>query len=288
MEHPCGAAGASPVRMPEKARHQRVDGHARIRFSRAGLDDLYQRAPCRLLFPDGDKGDFPLAVLLTTSGGLTGGDRIRLDFSVGANARGTVTTQAAEKLYRVLEQDADIRIHTRIDVARGGVAEWLGQEVILFDRSRLRRMLEIDLEADARLLAVEMVMFGRDAMGETFERGLVHDAWRLRRDGRLIWADALHLEGDCAAQAGLPYGFGEARAMATLLYAGPDAAAHLELARELAPAPYGGATCLNDVLILRLIDRDGMALRSAVMRAASALRAATIGAPSRLPALWTC
>lgn len=271
-----------------KQRHQRVDGHANLRFARGGLADLYQRAPCRLLFPDGEEGEFPLAVLLTTSGGLTGGDRIRFDFSVGEGARGTVTTQAAEKLYRVLEADADIRIETHIEVASGGIAEWLGQEAILFNRSRLRRSMQVDLEADARLLAVEMIVFGRDAMGETFEHGSIHDTWRLRRNGRLIWADALHLDGDCAAQAALPYGFDDARAMATLIYAGPDAATHLELARELAPAPNGGATCLNDILILRLIDRDNMALRSATMRAMSALRAATIGAPSRLPALWTC
>lgn len=288
---------------PAEARHQRVDGHARVRFGAGGIADIYQRAPCRLLFPDGEADDFPLAVLVTTSGGLTGGDRIRLDVRVDPDARGTVTSQAAEKLYRVLPGDADIRIDTRLSVGRGGIAEWLAQEAILFDRSRLRRTLEIDLEGNARLLTVEMLMLGRDAMGERFATGRIHDAWRIRRDGRLVWADALHMdgaedanaappgdvaEGACAALAALPFGFGEARAMATLLYAGPDAAAHLDLARSLAPAPLGGATCFEDLLILRLIDRDGLALRTAVTRAIMALRAAALGAPSRLPALWTC
>lgn len=280
-------AGPSPV-AKGVVRHQRVDGHGRIVFSRSGISDLYQRAPCRLLFPDGEKEDFPLAVLLTTSGGLTGGDRMCFDMRVAEGARGTVTTQAAEKLYRVLPGDPDIRIDTRIEVAHGGIAEWLAQEAILFDRSRLRRTVDVDLMGDARMLGVELTMFGRDAMGERFATGLLHDGWRVRRDGRLIWADALHLDGDCTTQAALPFGFGEARAIATLIYAGPDAATHVELARTLAPAPHGGATCINDILILRLIDSDAMALRAATVRALSALRAATIGAPTRLPAVWTC
>lgn len=280
-------AGAPPAASPV-IRHQRVDGYARIAFSRSGLSDLYQRAPCRLLFPEGEAGDFPLAVLITTSGGLTGGDRIRFDMRVAEGARGTVTTQAAEKLYRVLPGDPDIRIDTRIEVARGGIAEWLAQEAILFDRSRLRRMVEVDLAGDARLLGIEMTMLGRDAMGERFDTGLIHDGWRIRRDGHLVWADALHLDGYCVALAALPFGFGDARALATLIYAGPDAADHLELARNLVPAPLGGASCVNGILVLRLIDRDAMALRAAATRALSALRAATIGASARLPALWTC
>lgn len=283
-----GGAETAPCPPPVAARHQRVDGHARIRFGPSGLRDLYQRAPCRLLFPDGETGDFPLAVLVTTSGGLTGGDRIRLDIRVDRGARATVTTQAAEKLYRVLPGDADIRIDTRIEVAAGGVVEWLAQEAILFDRSRLRRTVEADLGDGARMLGIETTLFGREAMGERFKTGLVHDAWRIRRNGRLVWADALHLEGDCAAQMARPFGFGDARALASLVYCGPDAADHLDLARRLAPAPHGGATCIGDILVLRLIDRDAMALRARATHALTALRGATLGAPARLPALWTC
>lgn len=278
-----------PVPIPASApapRHQRVDGHARICFSRAGIHDLYQRAPCRMLFPDTEAGEAPLAVMITTSGGLTGGDRIRLDISALPGARGTVTTQAAEKLYRVLPDEADIHIETRIEVAEDAAIEWLSQEAIIFDRSRLRRSLDIRLTGNARLLGVEMMMMGRDAMGEIFSTGLIHDAWRIRRDGRLIWADALHIErkGD---ESPSPFGMGNARALATLVYAGPDAASHLDLARSLAPAPDGGATLINDILIIRLMNKDGMALRAAASTALSALRTATLGAPSRLPALWT-
>lgn len=267
-------------------RHQRVDGAARLGFSRSGLSDLYQRAPCRFLFPDGEADDFPLAVLLTTSGGLTGGDRIATDIRLGTGARGTVMTQAAEKLYRVLPEEADIRIDTRINVADNATAEWLSQEAIIFDRSRLRRSIEIDLAENSRLLCVEMAVLGRRAMGERFASGLFHDAWRIRRNGRIIWADAIHMEGNCGEIATLPYGLGVCTALATLVYAGADAASHLELARTLAPPPLGGATCFDGLLILRMTSEDGMSLRTAVTRAAGALRHAAWGAPTRLPSTW--
>jgi hypothetical protein len=114
-----------------------------------------------------------------------------------------VTTQAAEKLYRVLPEDPDIAVETCLAVGAGGRCEWLGQEAILFQGTRLRRRLEADVAGDAGLLAVETLVLGRGAMGEAFTQGLVHDAWHIRRDGRLIWADALHMHGDGAGEGTL-------------------------------------------------------------------------------------
>ncbi|MDF0542968.1 urease accessory protein UreD [Sphingobium sp. H39-3-25] len=237
-------------------------------------------------------GEFPLAVSLTTSGGLTGGDRVAVEVVIKPGASGTVTTQAAEKLYRVLPEDPDIAVETHLSVGAGGRGEWLGQEAILFQGTRLRRRLDADVAGDGALLAVETLVLGRGAMGEAFTRGLVHDVWHIRRDGRLIWADALHLQGDGAGHGTLspelPHGLGGARALATMLYVGRDAAAHLDLARSLAPAPHGGATSFDGMLLLRWAAPDAQALRAQVMAAACAMRAAVFGLAPRLPALWTC
>ena len=40
----------------------------------------------------------------------------------------------------------------------------------------------------ARLLAVEAVVLGRTAMGESVRQGRLRDRWRIRREGRLIFA----------------------------------------------------------------------------------------------------
>ncbi|MET0270387.1 MAG: urease accessory protein UreD [Sphingomonas sp.] len=278
--------------MPEPApppRHQRVDGAARVAFAAPGrLADLYQRAPCRILFPDTEAGEPVEAVSITTSGGLTGGDRIALEVAVLADACATVSTQAAEKLYRATADDADIRIDTRLSVGANAWGEWLGQEAILFDGARVKRRFEAEVAPTGRLLAVESLVFGRAAMGETVRSGRIHDSWRIRREGRLIWVDALRLDGDVAAAMAAPFAFGDARSTATIVYVGADAATHLDVARALIGDVRGGATSFDGMLIVRLLAADAAALRRAVARIAGGLRHAIAGYAPRLPAVWHC
>ena len=92
------------------------------------LAALYQRAPCRVLFPTTEAGEPLQAVLLTTSGGLTGGDRTRVSVTVEPSARATVTTQAAEKIYRALPGTGDAVVQVEMQVGDGAWAEWLAQE----------------------------------------------------------------------------------------------------------------------------------------------------------------
>src|SRR5436309_920819 len=86
----------------------------------------------------------------------------------------------------------------------------------------------------AAAVGFEAAVLGRRARGERFTHGLLHEAWRIRRDGRLVWADALRLDGDVAAAIAAPSGFAGAEALATAIYVGADAADHLALARAIA------------------------------------------------------
>ncbi|HTY51273.1 MAG TPA: urease accessory protein UreD [Steroidobacteraceae bacterium] len=275
-----------------QARHQRADGSALLRVG-CGADgsscvrDLYQASPCRLLFPEAEPGEPLQAVLLTTSGGLTGGDRVQMRLQVDAGARATVTTQAAEKLYRSLP-GTQVRAQVDVEAGAGAWAEWLAQETILFDQARLRRTFTADLAAGARLLATESVVFGRTAMGESFETGLLHDAWRIRRGGVLVWADALHLSGAVREQRRQPFGFGTAVAYSTVLYAGAEAPQLLEPVRALLPGPEGTATVLGELLLVRLLCGDAAAMRAAVIRIAGLIRARAGGADGALPRVWHC
>ncbi len=145
------------------------DGVSRLR-------DLYQRAPCRLLFPDVDPAEPLQAVLLTTTGGLTGGDRTSVEFAVAARARATLTTQAAEKLYRALPGSAPVYCSVSLVAGENAWAEWLAQETILFNGAALRRSFSADLAPGSRMLAVEGFVFGRQAMGEELSVGMLHDS----------------------------------------------------------------------------------------------------------------
>lgn len=250
-----------------------------------GLAHLYQSDPCRVLFPRADAGQPPTAVLVTTSGGLTGGDRLRLDFAARDGAALTVTSQAAEKIYRALDDECRIDIDIKVGQAW---LEWLPQETILFDGAKLRRRTRLTAARDGRALASEMIVFGRTARGESFASGTLYDGWRVYRDGRLIWADALRLDGDVAAALARPAAFDGARAMATAIYVGEDAAGYLDFARALLDdtESRAAATVVNGILLARFIGRDAAAVRRDLIAYLCELRQAAGGWPPRLPRVW--
>src|SRR4029077_13026294 len=99
----------------------------------------------------------------------------------------------AEKIYRSLGPATAVTV--RLALARGARLRWLPQETILFDRARLARSIEVDMEEGASLLIAEAIVFGRSAMGETVEDGAIADRWRIRRGGRLVFAESLRLDG---------------------------------------------------------------------------------------------
>jgi urease accessory protein len=275
--------------------HQRVDGEARIAFrsdakGRTSLADLYQRAPCRVMFPTTEPDEPIQAVLLTTSGGLTGGDRTRVTVELDAGSRVTLTTQAAEKIYRALPSAGDAIVQVEMQVGDGAWAEWLAQETIVFEGSRLRRAFAADVAANGKLLAVESIVFGRTAMGEHFDTGLLHDAWRIRRIGKLVWADALHLEGEVRQLRGAPFGFGTSVACSTVVYVGADATRQLAEARRLlsqCSLPCG-ATSLDGILVARIMAADAVELRAVVTLLVAGLRSAAGSLPARVPRVWSC
>jgi len=277
-------------RLAKIDRDDRGAGVARIGFRSAGgatrLALLEQRTPLRVLFPRVPADDVVEAVLINTGGGVVGGDRIEVALEAGAGTRVRATTQAAEKIYRSAGPCCALEV--RLVAGRDAWLEWLPQETILFDGCRIGRQLMLDLAPGAHALAGEVLVFGRAAHGESLTRGTVSDRWWVRRGGRLLWADALRLDGALAPCLTAPFGFAGARAMATLVYVAEDAAAWLEPARELlgAGGVISGVTCLPGVLLARWLGADAQALRIAYGRFVARFRALVAGLPPRLPTVW--
>lgn len=269
---------------PAPAR-QRSHGIVRLRHGSAGVADLFESGPSRLRFPR-SHGEVQEAVLVNTAGGVACGDRFEFSVALDARARLVVSTTAAEKIYR---SDGPVsRIDNRLDLAAGSRLDWLPQETILYDGSRLRRRFEADLATDAALLVVEVVAFGRTARGERLAEGLFEDVWRIRRDGRPIYADALRLDGAIADLLSRPAIGGGAAACATVLDASPGAESRLDEARALldragangAGGVEAGASAWNGHLALRCLAPDVSVLRRVVVRFLTGYR----GAP--LPRVW--
>ncbi|HMG49939.1 MAG TPA: urease accessory protein UreD [Inquilinus sp.] len=280
---PSALAAPAALAVPLARARGRLDLAFKRRGAETVLDVLFQEGCAKARFPRQEAGALTGAVLLNTAGGLTGGDRLIQSVRWGDGTAATVVGQAAERIYRSLG-DAAV-IGTRLVVEAGATAEWLPQETILFDRARLDRDLQIDLHGDAEFLGVEAIVFGRTAMGETVRQGVLRDAWRIRRDGRLLYADVLAVDGDPAAALDRP-GLGRgARAVATLLFVAPAAATLIDPLRAALAGAQGlaGASAWNGLLVARFAAPDGAVLRRDLISALGVLRA---GRP--LPRVWQC
>ncbi len=236
---------------------------------------VYEDGPLRVRFPN-SSGPALEAMIVNTAGGIAGGDRHDLDIDVGEGATLGVTTAAAEKVYRALGSGAEIAV--KLAVGAGARLSWLPQETILFDRARLMRRIEVELAPDATLLMAEAVVFGRSAMGEAVAEGAFTDRWRVRRDGRLLFAETVRLDGAIARMLAEPAVAGGGVAIATVL-AVPGDQAMVERVRAQTFCGEVGVSAWNGLAVARLCAKDDASLRRDLTAAITALGGS-------LPRLW--
>jgi urease accessory protein len=244
---------------------------------RSRRGDVHESGSLRLRFPNADAATLE-AIILNTAGGMTGGDRFGIGIDVGENANLLLSTTSAEKIYRSL--DGDVSVGVRLSVGAGAHLSWLPQETILFDRARYSRCIDVDLAPSASLVLAEAVVFGRTAMGETVEQGLLSDRWRVRRDGKLIFAENVRLDGAIERKLAARAIASGRVAIATILMA-PGDDRQVEAVRAVAGELRGEAaiSSWNGIAVARFCAADGATLRHDMNAVLAALNVA-------LPRLW--
>ncbi|WP_422038011.1 urease accessory protein UreD [Rhizobium sp. PP-CC-3G-465] len=279
--------------MPEvvAAAPQRAFGRGRLVAKSAGgrtrLQEFYQEGCAKLRLPTMFDGSME-AVLINSSGGLTGGDVMDWRFGAGADTELTLTTQACEKIYKASAGTTSVT--TTIRAEAGSRVHWLPQETILFDRASMTRSLEVDLAADAEFLAVEAVLLGRAAMGERMRSGLFRDRWRIVKGGTLLHAENMRLSGDIDALTRRAFSLSGHVAFATLLFTAAGCERYLKPLRELmdhgAASGSGGVSHVvvggQEKLVARIVAKDGFALRKILVPMISHLRRS-----ASVPKVWS-
>jgi len=254
----------------------RLDAHLQDGATRRGR--LHESGSLRVRFPSPEDEGLS-AVFVNTAGGVAGGDRFDIDIAAGEGTRLTLTTAAAEKIYRT--PDAAAQLNIALKAAAGAHLSWLPQETIVFDQARLARRIDLDLADSASLLLCEIVVFGRSAMGERMMQGEFADHWRLRRGGRLVFAENIRLDGDIGAKLARPAIANGGVAIGTALVV-PGDEALVERIRALSGTFGGevGISTWNGFAMARFCSQDAMRLRADMM--------AVLGSASgkRLPRLW--
>jgi urease accessory protein len=223
----------------------------------SGIDQLAERGGYRARITA--EGECCEAYLLNPAGGLVGGDRITFDVRAAAHAHLTVSSAAAERIYR--SDDLVARVDCRLLAEPGARLEWLPQQTLAYDGCRFQRCLEVEAAADAHVTVLELLALGRPASGGPLERVSLADHWRIRREGRLVLADSLRLTDATMTRATHPATLGGAGAIATLVHVSPDALARLDRVRELlADVPASGASVVDGVLVARWLAPESMRL----------------------------
>jgi urease accessory protein len=232
----------------------------------------------RVRFPSPEDSGLS-GVFVNTAGGIAGGDRFDIDIVACEGARLTLTTAAAEKVYRASGPAAALNIALKAEA--GAQLCWLPQETILFDRARILRRIDIDLAADAQLLLCEIVVFGRAAMGERMLHGEFIDRWRLRRGGKLVFAETIRLDGDIGAKLTQPAIAKGGVAIGTALIV-PGDEVLVERIREAADTFGGevGISAWNGFAMARFCAQDAARLRADMISVLG--RASSVP----LPRLW--
>jgi urease accessory protein len=261
---------------------QRARAEARASFARVGA----RTEPARLFETGGLRWRFPRssdpceAALVNTGGGVAGGDSYSVSVTLGVGAKVETTTPSAERIYRSDGPAASIA--TRLVLEPCAALFWLPQETLIFEGARLERRLELDTSGEAAFIVVETLAFGRLAMGETRIDASVRDSWRVRRDGRLVFADETRIDHAGATLDRKAVGAG-ARALSTIVASAPNIEARLPVLRAAlvtaGSGVEGGATAFDGLIVTRLLAASFDQLRPALV-------ASIIALGGRKPRLW--
>jgi urease accessory protein len=195
-------------------------------------------------------------------------------------AAATVTTQSAERVYRSLGHTSNVV--ATLTVAAGADLAFIPQETILFSGARLARTITADIACDGRLLLAEIIVFGRAAMGEILGEGTLRDRWRIRRDGGLVYADDVQLDGPIGDRLKRKAVGDGAGAAATVLLVAPDAVDRVDHLR----AELDGSLCRvaastwNGLLSVRALGEPTAVRRAVTIALGSMLR-------RTLPRVWS-
>jgi urease accessory protein len=241
----------------------------------------------KALYPEGEQVCH--AVIVHPPGGIAGGDELRFEIDLQANSRAVVTTPAATKWYKAPSQQCRQQIVIRL--AQGASLDWLPQENIFFNATRVESAFDLQIDPGATAIGWEIAVLGRQASAEQWTEGSLRSLTSIQRtDGQPLWFEQLAFNaGDSFRKA--PQGLFGYHVFGTLWAIGPGctSARAEELAADL---PYhtmlrAGATCLpGGMLLIRGLANGIEPLRELMADCWLRLRPQVHGLPAHRLRLW--
>ncbi|MBI3696071.1 MAG: urease accessory protein UreD [Acidobacteria bacterium] len=260
----------------------RVEGRLRLRFERhpaAGQTVVTvgeQHPPLQVIrgFPLDNGG--ALVHLHNLSGGVLGGDGLRVTMEVGPEAGAQVTSTGATRIYRSRSgAPAAVQV-TEIRLGENAWMEYLPDPVIPFAGSRYRQETRIEMGPGAGLFWWETVAPGREARRELFDYELLQIESEVAAEGQPVALERIRLEPG-ARPLSSPARLGPYRYWATfyICRVGVEAARWAALEKQLeelageltrpSEVSWGVSALVADGLMVRGLSVKGREITSGLM-----------------------
>jgi len=165
------------------------------KYPQTRVTQVYHVAPLKVqrsFYPEGK--NICQTMILNTAGGIVETDRLEQQIYLNNNARVSITTASAGKIYR--SEKAQAQQHVNIQIESGGYLEFFPQENIIFSGANYYQKLKVELAPQAEYLGWEINRFGRSARGEKFLTGTWLSVTEISREGKPIWIDRQALWGE--------------------------------------------------------------------------------------------
>lgn len=191
---------------------QKNDSKTYIKFLLSKAPFLIQKA----IYPDSDYPHFAHIYMMSSSGGILGGDEQKIDVVMGRDSAARITTQSATKIYKTESGYASqcINIHGQ----EGSYLEFVPHQIIPFKGSRFYQEVNLKVEENAVLIYSEIISPGRIASGEKFDLDLCFLRTSTYRNDQLVFTDVMSMSHK--DKAGLESVFGGKDVFSTLYIVG--------------------------------------------------------------------
>ncbi len=201
-------------------------------------------------------------IIINTAGGLTSGDASFINLKIKNNVNLSITTQSMEKIYKCM--DSFSFIYTNIVVGNDSTISWMPLETIFFNKAKLRRRINIDLNVGSSFLGIETIIFGRKAMGESIKKGELDDAWQINRNGKLVYSDFNRLSGNINSKLNKKIIMKGNNVFCNIVYTGKKIRTYFKnILKFISRNKYFvGASVVNGILIIKILAKDISEVRS--------------------------
>ncbi len=238
---------------------QRSNGKIDIELLDNDFSKFFQSGCCKILNPK-NYNEFKELVLINTAGGITCNDNIDINANIN-NSKLSICTQAAEKIYAGIGDPARVEININLN---NSTMYWLPKELILFDNSKLRRNININLSDNSNLIFCETTIFGRKAMSEKIKNISFSDQWKIYSNSSIKHFEAINIKGSTIDNFKNNYTFSNESSLSTILIFG-DIVHQLESVLRKVKKNLGNHFCemtkFDDKIIIRCLADDNYDLK---------------------------